>query len=177
MKKKLIILIAIILGVSLFLGCKVTNNTNTISYKLKEESKKIKLDELTTDFEVLNAKEVKSIGTNSNQINPKGKFIVIEILLKNISKENINYSPISLQLINNGYEYHLDENSFEALKKLISQEILNDKKCNYIRPYTVLAPGETKKSFVIFDVPKDLKLKDSKLIVNKNEEIRLDIDK
>ncbi|WP_217077751.1 DUF4352 domain-containing protein [Clostridium baratii] len=135
------------------------------------------MDELTTDFEVLNVKEVKSICTNSSQINPKGKFIVIEILLKNISKENINYSPISLQLINNGYEYHLDENSFEALKKLTSQEILNNKKCNYIRPYTVLAPGETKRSFVIFDVPKDLKLKDSKLIVNKNEEIQLDIAK
>ncbi|MDQ0149110.1 DUF4352 domain-containing protein [Eubacterium multiforme] len=181
MKKKLIILMIMIPGISLFSGCESVREESIVSYKKEDEVSKIKLDQSyefeTAELKVLNTKEVSNVKTKSGQTNANGKFIVIEISLKNTSREDIEYSPISLQLINNEKEYHIDENSFETLQKLSSQKITNDKDKNYIMPYTIINPGITKKSFAVFDVPKDLKVNDTKLIVEGNEHIQFDINK
>lgn len=180
-EKNLIILIAIIQEISLFTGCDIVRETGVVSCKKEDEIERIKLNQYykfeTAELKILNVKETGSIKTKPEKTNAKGKFIVAEISLKNISEEDIKYSPISLKLINNCKEYHLDENSFETLQKLISQQISRDKKNSYIRPYNILNPGIVKKSFVVFDVPKELKLNDTKLIVEENEHIQFNLTK
>ncbi|MEG1009561.1 MAG: hypothetical protein RSF67_07105, partial [Clostridia bacterium] len=85
------------------------------------------------------------------------------------------YSPRDLQLLSDGTEYQSDDNAFETLQNLTSQKTIYDKNKDYIGPYDKFNPGITKKTFVVFDVPKDLNLKDTKLITVGNEDIQFDL--
>lgn len=203
MNKKSIIINVIIAIIFFFIGGTVGSSVTKNSYNKKinqsnsnveQQSKneqntkkedkteeKIKLNQIEkfkgVELKVLNAKEVDNVSNESGKTKASGKFIIIEISMKNTSKEAIEYSPNDFKLLNNGTEYQGDDNSFETLQNLTSQKTIFDKNKDYVGPYDKFNPGITKKTFIAFDIPKDLSLKNTKLIVGGNEDIQFDLTK
>ncbi|MGG7077399.1 DUF4352 domain-containing protein [Clostridium sardiniense] len=159
-----------------------TDNSEQNDTKKEDASniKSIKLNQTEkfsgVEMKVLNSKEANSVNNESGNVKASGKFIIIEISLKNISKEAIEYSPKIFRLINNGIEYQSDDVAFDALQKLNSQKSIYDEDKNYIGPYDKFNPGITKKTFIAFDVPKDVDLKDVKLIIQDDKNVQFDLN-
>ena len=163
------------------------NNKTTVKQeqiKNKEEMPKAELIDLNKsksvddiEYKILNVKETKSISNESGKSKANGKFIIVELQIENKTKNPISYSSDDFFLINNGRTFLVDDNSFNASQNLNSQQTIFNKNEKYIGTYDKFNPGITKKTFIVFDVPKDLNIKDTCFIPAKNTNIQFKLYK
>lgn len=165
----------------------VTNNTNATSNKSENTNKneQSKADIKENKFEkavkngstiiksvgtegdltelslkVLNANEMDSVTNKVGTTKASGKFIVVEVSMKNTATSQIYYS-------NNDYAIHdkttdisyaADDNSVKTAFNLNENQKVYSKNAEYVCDYDTFNPGIIKKSYMVFDVPKDLDL-------------------
>lgn len=149
----------------------VSNNVVKNSEQTKkEEAKVIPLNQEedlgNIGLKVLNVKETEQVNNESDSISSSGKFIVIELSLKNNAKQAVEYNPNQLELVSNdGVVYQVDDVAFQAGQKLNSQETIYNKNKDFIGFYDKFNSGLTKNTYVVFDVPKDLNIDNTKLVI------------
>lgn len=146
-----------------------------------EKTSYVKMNEIEKfqgiDLKVLNVKESQSISNESGKTKATGKFIIIELSMKNTSKEAVQYGSDDFHLITNGIKYEIDDNAFDSMGKLNSQKTIYDDDKSYIGVYDNFNPGMTKKTYIVFEVPKEVNIKDTKLIVGGNEQRQFNLNK
>ncbi|EDS77345.1 conserved hypothetical protein [Clostridium botulinum C str. Eklund] len=175
--------IAIIVIVFVWAGSGSSNNstsTNSTTKEVKQEpAKTIKIGEEAKagniGVKVLEAKEKESISNEAGKSHATGKFIIIKLELKNNGNEATEYTPSEFKLLNGTKKYDVDDNSFEALGYLNSQETIYKENKKFIGSYDKYNSGLVKNTYLVFDVPKDSKLENLKLTVEgaKNTEMNL----
>ena len=155
------------------------DNKSTTKEEPKEEIKSIQLNTEAQvgdlGIKVLEAKESTAVSNEAGKSTPTGKFIVIKLELKNNSKEAIGYDTNDFKLKNNDILYEVDDNAFDALGNLNSQETIFNKNSKFIGVYDKFNAGVTKNTYIVFDVPKETKIEDLKLIVKQNKNIEFNL--
>lgn len=146
---------------------------------VKEEKKDIKFGEQSPvgnlGIKILEAKESTAISNESGKSTPSGKFIVIKLELKNNGEEATEYNTGEFALKKDKTIYEVDDNAFEALGQLNSQETIYNKNSNFIGAYDKFNSGITKNAYIAFDVPKETKIEDLKLITKHNKGIQFNL--
>ncbi|EPY6491401.1 DUF4352 domain-containing protein [Clostridium sporogenes] len=146
---------------------------------VKEEKKDIKAGEQSPvgnlGVKILEAKESTAISNESGKSTPSGKFIVIKLELKNNGEEATEYNTREFALKKDKTIYEVDDNAFEALGQLNSQETIYNKNSNFIGAYDKFNSGITKNAYIAFDVPKETKIEDLKLITKHNKGIQFNL--
>ncbi|HDK7177695.1 TPA: DUF4352 domain-containing protein [Clostridium botulinum] len=146
---------------------------------VKEEKKDIKAGEQSPvgnlGVKILEAKESTAISNESGKSTPSGKFIVIKLELKNNGEEATEYNTNEFALKKDKTIYEVDDNAFEALGQLNSQETIYNKNSNFIGAYDKFNSGITKNAYIAFDVPKETKIEDLKLITKHNKGIQFNL--
>ncbi|KOM97059.1 hypothetical protein ACP49_16110 [Clostridium botulinum] len=146
---------------------------------VKEEKKDIKAGEQSPvgnlGVKILEAKDSTAISNESGKSTPSGKFIVIKLELKNNGEEATEYNTNEFALKKDKTVYEVDDNAFEALGQLNSQETIYNKNSNFIGAYDKFNSGITKNAYITFDVPKEAKIEDLKLITKHNKNIQFNL--
>ncbi|HCL4578490.1 TPA: DUF4352 domain-containing protein [Clostridium botulinum] len=146
---------------------------------VKEEKKDIKAGEQSSvgnlGVKILEAKESTAISNESGKSTPSGKFIVIKLELKNNGEEATEYNTNEFALKKDKTIYEVDDNAFEALGQLNSQETIYNKNSNFIGAYDKFNSGITKNTYIAFDVPKETKIENLKLITKHNKNIQFNL--
>ncbi|HDK7218150.1 TPA: DUF4352 domain-containing protein [Clostridium botulinum] len=146
---------------------------------VKEEKKDIKIGDQSPvgnlGIKILEAKESTAISNESGKSTPSGKFIVIKLELKNNGEEATEYNTGEFALKKDKTIYEVDDNAFEALGQLNSQETIYNKNSNFIGAYDKFNSGITKNAYIAFDVPKETKIEDLKLITKHNKGIQFNL--
>ncbi|HDK7182930.1 TPA: DUF4352 domain-containing protein [Clostridium botulinum] len=146
---------------------------------VKEEKKDIKAGEQSPvgnlGVKILEAKESTAISNESGKSTPSGKFIVIKLELKNNGEEATEYNTNEFALKKDKTIYEVDDNAFEALGQLNSQETIYNKNSNFIGAYDKFNSGITKNTYIAFDVPKETKIEALKLITKHNKGIQFNL--
>lgn len=198
-KKKQIIINVIIAILFFFLGGVVGSRAeysrltsiqnvatnNSTNEKVKKESKKEEAKVIPLNQEenlgnvglkVLNVKETEQVNNKRDSISSSGKFIVIELSLKNNAKQAIEYDPNQLELVSNdGVVYQVDDVAFQAGQKLNSQETIYNKNKDFIGFYDKFNSGLTKNTYSVFDVPKEVNLDNTKLVIKGIERVQFSL--
>ncbi|ABS34895.1 DUF4352 domain-containing protein [Clostridium botulinum] len=147
--------------------------------EVKEEKKDIKFGEQSAvgnlGVKILEAKESTAISNEAGKSTPSGKFIIINLEIKNNGEEATEYSPRDFKLKHDKKTYEIDDNSFEALGNLNSQEKIYNKNEKFIGSYDKFNSGISKNTFAVFDVPKEAKIEDLKLITKHNKGIQFNL--
>ncbi|EJP6471338.1 DUF4352 domain-containing protein [Clostridium botulinum] len=147
--------------------------------ELREEKKDIKFGEQSPvgnlGIKILEAKESTAISNESGKSTPSGKFIVIKLELKNNGEETTEYNTREFALKKDKTIYEVDDNAFEALGQLNSQETIYNKNSNFIGAYDKFNSGITKNAYIAFDVPKETKIEELKLITKHNKGIQFNL--
>ncbi|AUN04007.1 hypothetical protein RSJ21_13470 [Clostridium botulinum] len=147
--------------------------------EVREEKKDIKFGEQSPvgnlGAKILEAKESTAISNESGKSTPSGKFIVIKLELKNNGEEATEYNTNEFALKKDKTVYEVDDNAFEALGQLNSQETIYNKNSSFIGAYDKFNSGITKNTYIAFDVPKETKIEDLKLITKHNKGIQFNL--
>lgn len=122
-------------------------------------------------MKVLKAEESESVSNEAGNSKSSGKFIIVEVELKNCDKKAIQYSPDQFELVSGGSVYKIDDAGFDAMGNLNSQETIFNENKEFIGAYDSFNPGISKKTYLVFDVPKDVTLENSKLALTGNQEV------
>lgn len=175
----IIVIILIAIGSS---GSSSSNSSNDNSnnksqtQETKSSNKVVKFSEQSkvgdVKFKILKVKETKNISNEAGKSKANGKFIIIELQLKNESKDPVQYSSDDFTLNNDGKSFESDDNSFDASENMNSQETIYNNNKDFIGVYDKFNPGLTKKTYLVFDVPKDLNLSKTNLIIAKDDDIQ-----
>ncbi|MFR9241034.1 MAG: DUF4352 domain-containing protein [Clostridium baratii] len=158
-----------------------TDTSQQSNSKSEENStvKTIKLNQAenlgNVELKVLKTKETNKISNESGNVSASGNFIIIELSIKNKDKQPIQYDPNQFQLINGETTYTVDDVAFDALGKLNSQETIYNENKDFVGSYDSFNSGLTKKTYLVFDVPKDVSLDKAKLIVENNKNIQFSL--
>lgn len=146
---------------------------------VKEEKKNIKIGEQAPvgnlGVKVLEAKENGPISNESGKATPVGKFIIIKLEIKNNGQEATQHNAQEFKLIDGKKIYEIDDNAFEALQHLNSQETIFKENKEFIGPYDKINSGMSKNSYIVFDIPKESKIDNLKLITEHNKEIQFNL--
>ena len=126
-------------------------------------------------MKVVKTEETQSINNESGSSTAGGKFIVIELELKNNDKQAIEYAAKQFMLKSKDLEYKIDDASFDAMGNLNNQESIYNKNQEFIGVYDSFNPGMVKKTYLVFDVPKDVTLDNAKLMLTDNNEIQFSL--
>lgn len=163
----------------------ITNENEEIQKENNKESKKEDAKVIPFNQEedlgniglkVLNVEETEQVSNKRDSISSSGKFIVIELSLKNNAKQAIEYDPNQLELVSNdGVVYQVDDVAFQAGQKLNSQETIYNKNKDFIGFYDKFNSGLTKNTYVVFDVPKELNLDNTKLVIKGIERVQFSL--
>lgn len=121
------------------------------------------------DIKVLEAKEADTIEAGNSEDNIKSslKFIIVKLEMKNISKEPIQYSPEEFILgnMNDKTQYKADLN---AMLTANGKETIYNRNNNFIGAYEDVNPNTPKETYVIFEVPKEVKIENCVLVNGNN---------
>lgn len=143
--------------------------------KPKEAAKEVKLTEPAAvgkvELKVLEAKESDAISNKAGNSTPSGKFIIIKLELKNNGDQATEYNTRDFKLKKDKTIYEVDDNAFDALGHLNSQEKIYNENKNFIGVYDKFNAGISKNTYIVFDVSKETKLEDLKLTVNQNNTV------
>ncbi|NFB57056.1 DUF4352 domain-containing protein [Clostridium botulinum] len=161
------------------IGQSVDKQVSSTKEEVKEEKKDVKFGEQSSvgnlGVKILEAKESTAISNESGKSTPSGKFIVIKLELKNNGEEATEYNTNEFALKKDKTVYEVDDNAFEALGQLNSQETIYNKNSNFIGAYDKFNSGITKNTYIAFDVPKETKVEDLKLITKHNKGIQFNL--
>ncbi|EHK2366524.1 DUF4352 domain-containing protein [Clostridium perfringens] len=148
---------------------------NSVNERVKKENKKEETKVIPLNQEenlgniglkVLSVNETEQVNNKSGSTSSSGKFIVIELSLKNNAKQAVEYNPNQLELLaNDGVVYQGDDVAFQAGQNLNSQETIYNKNKDFIGFYDKFNSGLTKNTYVVFDVPKDLNIDNTNLVI------------
>ncbi|HAT4306282.1 TPA: DUF4352 domain-containing protein [Clostridium perfringens] len=148
---------------------------NSVNERVKKENKKEETKVIPLNQEenlgniglkVLSVNETEQVNNKSGSTSSSGKFIVIELSLKNNAKQAVEYNPNQLELLaNDGVVYQVDDVAFQAGQNLNSQETIYNKNKDFIGFYDKFNSGLTKNTYVVFDVPKDLNIDNTNLVI------------
>jgi hypothetical protein len=135
----------------------------------KDESKVYKAGEEglsgNWNIKVLDVNETNIIqaGNSSNNKTTKEKFIVLKIQMENISKQPVQYSPDEFKLgsMEDQSQYNVD---FDAMMTANHKETIYNKNSEFIGVYDDVNPNTYKKTYIVFEVPKDMNISDGVLI-------------
>ncbi|KLU74184.1 hypothetical protein ADU80_05020 [Clostridium botulinum] len=181
-KKWWIWVIAIIVIIFVWGGSGSSNTSNTAANKdskTTESNKIVKLGEETKagniGVKVLEVKEQNSISNEAGKANATCKFVILKLELKNNGNEATEYNPHEFKLNDDKKTLEVDDNSFDALGHLNSQETIYKNNKKFIGSYDKYNAGLSKNTYLVFDVPKDSKLENLKLTVEgaKNTQLNL----
>lgn len=114
---------------------------------------------------VLEAKETTNISNEAGKSAASGKFIVIKLELKNNGQEATEYNTHDFRLKTSQAIYEVDDNAFDALGNLNSQETIYKNNKNFIGVYDKFNSGIAKNTYIVFDIPKETKIEDLKLLI------------
>ncbi|KOY66372.1 DUF4352 domain-containing protein [Clostridium sporogenes] len=157
----------------------VDKQVSSTKEEVKEEKKDVKFGEQSPvgnlSIKILEAKENGAISNESGKSTPSGKFIVIKLDIKNNGEEATGYEPHEFKLNDGKKTYEVDDNSFEALGHLNSQESIFRENKNFIGSYDKINAGINKSTFLVFDIPKDVKIDNLKLITEHNKGIQFNL--
>ncbi|WP_434302984.1 hypothetical protein [Clostridium botulinum] len=103
------------------------------------------------------------------------EFISVSLDIKNNWEEATGYEPHEFKLNNGKKTYEVDDNSFEALGHLNSQESIFRENKSFIGSYDKINTGISKNTFLVFDIPKDVKIDNLKLVTEHNKEIQFNL--
>lgn len=155
------------------------NQPETKKDDAKESLKSINLSEQAAagdlGIKVLEAKESESISNKAGKSTPSGKFVIIKLEIKNNATGAIEYSSNDFALKNDKSLYEVDDNAFKALGNLNMQETIYNKNSNFIGVYDKFNPGLTKNTYIVFDVPKESKIEELKLIDSQAKDIQFNL--
>lgn len=126
-------------------------------------------------MKVLKAEESNGINNESGTSKPSGKFIILELELKNNDKQAIQYSSDQFMLNSGDSTYQVDDTAFDAMGNLNNQESIFNKNQDFIGAYDNFNPGISKKTYLVFDVPKNVTLESSKLMLTDNKEVEFSL--
>ncbi|NFL55695.1 DUF4352 domain-containing protein [Clostridium botulinum] len=161
------------------IGQSVDKQVSSTKEEVKEEKKDVKFGEQSSvgnlGVKILEAKESTAISNESGKSTPSGKFIVIKLELKNNGEEATEYNTNEFALKKDKTVFEVDDNAFEALGQLNSQETIYNKNSNFIGAYDKFNSGITKNTYIAFDVPKETKIEDLKLITKHNKGIQFNL--
>ncbi|AJD26982.1 DUF4352 domain-containing protein [Clostridium botulinum] len=161
------------------IGQSTDKQVSSTKEEVKEEKKDIKAGEQSPvgnlGVKILEAKESTAISNESGKSTPSGKFIVIRLELKNNGEEATEYNTNEFALKKDKTVFEVDDNAFEALGQLNSQETIYNKNSNFIGAYDKFNSGITKNTYIAFDVPKETKVEDLKLITKHNKGIQFNL--
>ncbi|NFD29678.1 DUF4352 domain-containing protein [Clostridium botulinum] len=161
------------------IGQSVDKQVSSTKEEVKEEKKDVKFGEQSSvgnlGVKILEAKESTAISNESGKSTPSGKFIVIKLELKNNGEEATEYNTNEFALKKDKTVYEVDDNAFEALGQLNNQETIYNKNSNFIGAYDKFNSGITKNTYIAFDVPKETKVEDLKLITKHNKGIQFNL--
>ncbi|HEY5575124.1 MAG TPA: hypothetical protein VIK34_00140 [Clostridiaceae bacterium] len=123
-------------------------------------------------MKVLEANETNTIqsGDISYQVTTNEKFIVITLQIKNITNYPIKYTSreFLLRNINNESQYNINNVAFNAMTAANGSEKIYKENSNFVGVYDEVGPSTTKRTFIIFEVPKDTSAADY-MLVNTND--------
>lgn len=128
-----------------------------------------------SSLKVLSVKEEESISNQCGNTTSTGKFIVIQLELTNNYSEAISYVTNEFVLMNDNKSYEIDEVAFKTMGNLNMQETIYNKNNDFIGVFGNFNPGITKKTYIVFDVPKDMILDNAKLININNKNIEFSL--
>ncbi|BDB01694.1 DUF4352 domain-containing protein [Clostridium botulinum] len=161
------------------IGQSADKQVSSTKEEVKEEKKDIKFGEQSSvgnlGVKILEAKESTAISNESGKSTPSGKFIVIRLELKNNGEEATEYNTNEFALKKDKTVFEVDDNAFEALGQLNSQETIYNKNSSFIGAYDKFNSGITKNTYIAFDVPKETKIEDLKLITKHNKGIQFNL--
>jgi len=175
LKLKIISVIVAFLATVIFYGCSSNGTSGTQSnntfpkkiYKTGEEG-----TSGNWSMKVLEANETNTVqsGDISYKVTTNEKFIVITLQIKNITTYPIKYSPreFLLRNINNESEYNINNIAFNAMTAANGSEKIYKENTNFVGVYDEVGPSITKRTFIIFEVPKDTRA-DDYLLINTND--------
>lgn len=153
--------------------------TDTTVKNDKKDKKTVALNQeeklANSSLKVLNVKEEESVSNNSGDTTSSGKFIIIELELTNNYSEALSYGANEFRLINDSKAYEIDDVAFSTMGNLNMQETIYNKNNDFIGVYDKFNPGITKKTYIVFDVPKDISLDNAKLITTNNKNIEFSL--
>lgn len=123
-------------------------------------------------MKVLESNETNAVqsGDISYQVTTNEKFIVITLQLKNIANYPIKYTSreFLLRNINNKSQYNINNIAFNAMTAANGSEKIYKENSNFVGVYDEVGSSTTKRTFIIFEVPKDTSAADY-MLVNTND--------
>ncbi|EKO1911369.1 DUF4352 domain-containing protein [Clostridium botulinum] len=157
----------------------VDKQVSSTKEERKEEKKDIKFGEQSPvgnlGIKILEAKESGPISNESGKATPGGKFIIIKLGIKNNGQEATQHDAQEFKLIDGKKIYEIDDNAFEALQHLNNQETIFKENKEFIGPYDKINSGMSKNSYIVFDIPKESKIDNLKLITEHNKGIQFNL--
>lgn len=137
-----------------------------------EEAKIYKLGEEGTsgnwNIKVLEVTETNTViaGNSSDNVKTNDKFIVVKLELKNVSKTPVQYSANEFMLGNmkDKSQYTVNDTAFNAMQATNSKETIYNNNGNFVGVYTDVNPNTSKKTYIVFEVPKDMSIADCVLL-------------
>lgn len=137
--------------------------------EVKETAQTIKVNEQSSvgnlGVKILESKETTNISNEAGKSVASGKFIVIKLELKNNGQEATEYNTHDFRLKTSQAIYEVDDNAFDALGNLNSQETIYKNNKNFIGVYDKFNSGIAKNTYIVFDIPKETKIEDLKLLI------------
>lgn len=164
------------------IGKSAEKQVSSTKEEIKEEKKDIKSYKIgeqgavgNLGVKIIEVKESNEISNEAGKAAPSGKFVLIKLEMKNNGEQAIDYNPSDFQLKNNKTIYEVDDNAFEAIGNLNSQETIYNKNEKFVGAYDKFNAGIAKNSYVVFDVPKETKIEALKLITKHNKEVQFNL--
>jgi|GEM_PF-3187630 len=173
-KRKVICAFAVLLLAFIFSGCTSqgteTQYDNTFPktiYKVGEEG-----TSGNWNMKVLDVSETNTVqsGDISYKVTTNENFIVVTLQMKNIAGYTTMYTSreFLLRKINSEAVYNINNTSFNAMAAANGKEKVYSENSNFIGVNDEVGSGITKKTYIIFEVPKGTSAADY-MLINKND--------
>lgn len=168
MKKKLIIALIIGAVAIALVGCGSKPTIVNIGQAHKVENQ---------ELSVVGYKTENSVEDSLERFTADGKFILVEVTSKNISNEMIDIgNNFSLKVNDKTYSESVLA-SVTANNSVTLNTDPDKNKKDFVAGVDGINPGFTKHTYVVFDIPKDVKLDNAYLIKGKEKNIEFKINK
>lgn len=131
------------------------------SVKFGQIAKTSKFDITVVNAEIKDSINIGGVDMKATQ----GEFVVIELNLKNNTNGTVQYGPENFILLDKNI-LNCDGNSKVITEKLNQQEVNVNKNSEFKEPHVDFSASESKKAYIVFDIPSGVTLDNIKLATN-----------